>query len=278
MVMQIGNLVRVASATVGTGTLTLGSAISGFLTFAQAGIVSGSIVPYAIEGTFVSDNATAREIGYGTYNSAGPTLTRNVLFSTNSNALVNFTGDQHVILYPHAGLWPIGQQPIWVPAGAMLPRSSNGCAALATVEVTNKVNLKSLDFDPGTPEYAQFNIRMPKQWDVGTLTAQFVWKHAAVATPWTVVWGIQCLGFGNDDAADVAFPTIVTVNDAGGTTNDIYISDPTAAITIGNSVAENDLVYFQVSRDATNGSDGMALDAGLLGVFLLWSNDMGSDT
>ena len=36
--MALHNLARVTSATTGTGTLTLGSAVSGFLTFADAGV------------------------------------------------------------------------------------------------------------------------------------------------------------------------------------------------------------------------------------------------
>jgi len=66
------NRVRLQTATTGTGTMTLGAvAASQFCTFAEAGASDGDVIrSYLIEegGDF--------EIGIGTYNSAGPTLTR----------------------------------------------------------------------------------------------------------------------------------------------------------------------------------------------------------
>lgn len=94
------NLVRVASATVGTGALTLGSAVSGFLTAAQAGGVDGTEYAYAIEADFVGGAATSREQGVGTLGGSGTTLTRSVTNSTNGDALLNLAGDAQVIITP----------------------------------------------------------------------------------------------------------------------------------------------------------------------------------
>lgn len=68
------NLARVTTATTGTGTITLGAAISGFLTFAQAGVPDGAVVTYAI-----ADGANA-EIGQGTYTLSGTTLSRDTVY------------------------------------------------------------------------------------------------------------------------------------------------------------------------------------------------------
>jgi len=96
------DLVRVISTTTGTGTITLGSAVQGFLTEVLAGAVDGQIYSYAIEGSYVAAGdefvASARETGIGTYTASGRTLTRTVQFSTNSNAALNLTGDQQVII------------------------------------------------------------------------------------------------------------------------------------------------------------------------------------
>ena len=101
---SLANLVRVTSATTGTGTITLGSAVSGFLTPANAGIVTGQVVTYAIEADYVAVGddmvPTSREVGWGVYTASGLTLTRNVVNSTNSNALLNLAGDQQVIICP----------------------------------------------------------------------------------------------------------------------------------------------------------------------------------
>lgn len=76
----------VASAP-GTGAITLGSAVSGFQSFAAAGAATGQLVSYAIQ-----DTAGAFEYGRGTYSSTGPTLTRTtILGSSNSGSAINAT-------------------------------------------------------------------------------------------------------------------------------------------------------------------------------------------
>jgi hypothetical protein len=68
---SLGNRVKMSvSGTPGTGTITLGSAVSGFQTFADAGIANAATVPYVIE------DGTLWEIGVGTYTSSGTTLAR----------------------------------------------------------------------------------------------------------------------------------------------------------------------------------------------------------
>src|SRR5580765_82899 len=86
------NLARMTTATTGTGTITLGSAVSGFLTFAQAGVSNGVTVAYSIR-----DGANS-EMGYGTYTSSGTTLTRNVTTSTNSNTTISLSGSAQVAI------------------------------------------------------------------------------------------------------------------------------------------------------------------------------------
>jgi len=93
------NLARVQSTTQGQGTLTLGAAVAGFNTFADAGLTDGQTVTYAIED-YSSDTpaaVTGREIGQGVY-SAG-TLTRGTVYSsTSAGAKINCSGRQHVFI------------------------------------------------------------------------------------------------------------------------------------------------------------------------------------
>jgi hypothetical protein len=93
---KLYNLARMTTATTGTGTITLGSAVSGYLTFALAGISTGEIVSYGIK-----DGANS-EIGTGTYTSAGTTLTRSVTKSTNSNNAISLSGTAEVFITPRA--------------------------------------------------------------------------------------------------------------------------------------------------------------------------------
>jgi len=170
-----------------------------------------------------------------------------------------------------------GLHVIWVPAGAIAARTTNGAAPGSVETSTNKVMIKSLDFDATTQEFAQFVIRMPKSWNAGTVTFIPVWSHASTTTNFGVVWALQGVALSDDDANDTAFGTEQTSTDTGGTTDDCYIGPESSAITIGGSPAKGDLVVFQVKRNPSDGSDTLAVDARLRGVYLLYTTDAETD-
>lgn len=175
------------------------------------------------------------------------------------------------------GLKKQGTETIWVPSRAMVPNTTNGPSS-GTVEVaTNLTMLVTLDFDASTAEAAQFVVRMPKSYNLGTVTAQAVWKHAATTTNFGVVWDIAAGAYSDgDDPA--AFGTAVTMSDTGGTTNRIYHSPVSGAVTIANTPAAGDLAVFRVRRAPSDGNDTMAIDAGLLGIVLLFTSNAADDT
>jgi hypothetical protein len=126
-IAKLYNLARVSTATTGTGTITLGAAVSGYLTFALAGVSDGDVVDYAIK-----DGANS-EIGTGTYTASGTTLTRTVLKSTNSNNAISLSGSAEVFISPNSATL---QQPdfrnlIVNGAFAVWQRGAGGAASIA---------------------------------------------------------------------------------------------------------------------------------------------------
>lgn len=172
----------------------------------------------------------------------------------------------------------VGKHAVAIAAGSMRPSASGGCASLAGIaSAANQPDIVTLDFDATTEEYAQFSLAMPKSWNEGTLTFKALWSHAATATNFGVVWGLQAVAVSDNDAIAVAFGTAQTVVDTGGTTNKSYLSPESSAITVAGTPAAEDTVFFRVYRKAADGSDTMAVDARLHGIVLFMTTDAGND-
>jgi hypothetical protein len=92
----LADLVQQSTATTGTGTVTLGAAVTGFRTVAGAGIADGSVVSYVIQ------EGTNREVGAGVIGASGTTMTR-VLRASSTGSLLNLTGSAFVGIGANAG-------------------------------------------------------------------------------------------------------------------------------------------------------------------------------
>ena len=170
-----------------------------------------------------------------------------------------------------------GKMDMWIPAAAMRPTSSNGCAAITDVETTSgRPDLQVLDFATGADEFAQFSVGMPQSWDVSeTCTFQAYWTTASTNTG-TVAWAMSGVCCGDNDTIDVAYPTpvVATAKAASGTVEDLNISAESGAVTIDNA-AKGELVFFQILRDVS--ADDHSSDARLIGVKLTYTIEAEND-
>ena len=88
MAFKVADRVKESTTTSGTGNITLGGAQNGFVTFSSV-LSNGDTTYYTIS------DGNNWEVGLGTYNSSGNTLTRtdaNVLQSTNSDNRISLSG------------------------------------------------------------------------------------------------------------------------------------------------------------------------------------------
>ena len=90
MALVINDRVKQNSTTTGTGAFTVAGTLTGFDTF-TSGIGGSNTTYYAIVN--VGASPSEWEVGLGTLNAGGTVRTRTeVITSSNSDALVNFTG------------------------------------------------------------------------------------------------------------------------------------------------------------------------------------------
>lgn len=169
-----------------------------------------------------------------------------------------------------------GVHTIWVPAAAMTPRTTNGASPGSTELATNDIMLATLDFDTTTEEGAGFHIAMPKSWNESTVT--FIPYWTAASGSGGVVWQMQGVATSNDDAMDAALGTGQTSTDTLLAANDCHIGPTSSAITINGTPAENDLVYFEITREVADGSDTLGVDAKLIGVKVLVTLNAADDS
>jgi hypothetical protein len=170
-----------------------------------------------------------------------------------------------------------GTETIFVPSSAMYGSTTNGADPQQVETTALRPDLKVLDFDAGTAEYAQFAIAMPKSWNLGTVTFQAFWAPGNTNTG-NCIWGLQGVSVANDATADVVFGTAQEVTDAGGgAVEDVLVTSTSSAITIAGTPADDYYTFFQVYRDAADGSDTFTGDARLLGIKLFYTTDAAND-
>ena len=168
-----------------------------------------------------------------------------------------------------------GKETIWVPSSAMYPNSTNGAEA-AQVELSNGPELKVLDFDKDSDEFAQFAVAFPKSWNAGTVTFQAFFTATSTDTG-TSAYVLQGVALADNGDLNTAFGTAVgpTAKAMSGTSNDLAVTAESGAVTIAGSPGDDEYVFFQVSRDVS--ADDLNADSRLLGIKLFFTTDLAND-
>jgi hypothetical protein len=115
MASVVANRAYMTTATTGTGTITLGSAMAGYQSFDAAGIANGNTVSFTII------DGLAWEVSTGVYIATGTMLTR-VLEESSTGSLLVLTGSAQVFITPigaDLGNWNTA----YTKANAALPKA-----------------------------------------------------------------------------------------------------------------------------------------------------------
>lgn len=130
---RIVNRAKMTTATTGTGAITLGAAVAGFQSFADAGVTDGDQVWYTIE------EGDEWEVGVGTYTASGTLLARAVEESSNADAAVDLQGSAVVYVTATATKTDTDNT-----VGALLKVGDFGIGALA-VDYSGSVDSTTLE-------------------------------------------------------------------------------------------------------------------------------------
>lgn len=221
------------------------------------GVISGSNLTNALRG---QDSTTAQS-----HNSGG--VVEDIWDADTWNDLIDALLVEHGQDGKHSP-----KLSMYIPAPAMWPSTTNGCADLAKTELTtNDVDIQTLDFDTTTQEHAQFAIRMPGNWDAGTVTFIPVWTAASGSGG--VSWALQGRAFANDDALDQAWGTEQNSDDTLLATDDLHQGPESSAITLAGTPAAGEFCQFRIFRDVADAQDTIANDVKLLGIYLIYTTD-----
>ena len=147
MALVLKDRVQETTTTTGTGTLTLGGAVTGYQSFSAIG--NANTTYYAI----YANGSSEWEVGIGTYTASGTTLSRTtVLSSSNSGSLVNFSA---------------GTKNVWCdyPAGKAVYTDTTGAIPTPTIttpiinQINDTNNNEILGFSPTTSAVDYFVVK-----------------------------------------------------------------------------------------------------------------------
>ena len=241
---------------------------------------SGSCTGNSATATSAATLTTARNIGGVSFNGSADINLPGVNAAGNQNTSGTAAGLSATLATSSGGTGltgnVVGKHSIWIPASAMYPNTTNGCAPLAQVELSNGPELKVLDFDASADENAQFTVAFPKLWNEGTITFQAFFTVTGTNTG-TVAWGLSGVAIADNDSINTAFGTnvVATAKAHSGTSNDLDVSAESGAVTIAGSPSVNETCYFQLMRDVS--ADTQTGDARLVGIKLFFTTDALTD-
>lgn len=157
---------------------------------------------------------------------------------------------------------------LYVDAGAMTPTITGGAIPGAVEDTTNHLTRNIMSFQGVTANTsAEINLRLPDNWDHGTIKFKPIWCPATGASAGDKVrFSLAGLAVSDGEALDQALGSAVTVDDTVIAVGDVHIGPASAALTFANTPAAGDYLRLVLTRIYNYGSPAMTVAAQLLGL------------
>jgi hypothetical protein len=259
--MSLANWVRQATLTTGTGTITLGSAIDGYVAVGDQYADSDEIYYSITDGT-------NRENGIGVYTASGTTLARSTVLETlvagvfdntspaaitlSGNAVVSVTATTNGLL-THPPVWKDNLTPL---LSAKVPGAS------APDLKTFKDGTKCYAFDPTSNEEVYLLYHLNHDYDPGSKYYPHIHWCPEDTDTGVVRWGFEYTQAARDSGTFGATATVYIEQAASGTAFNQLIGEVSDgdAITPPSPVIDS-VIIVRVFRDASHANDTYTGDA-----------------
>ena len=227
MALVTADRVRETTAVVGTGPATLLGAASGFQSFAVVG--TGNTCYYCIADQI----GTEWEVGLGTYNAFGPTLTRTtVMSSSNANAAVSFiAGTKDIFITYPAEFFP-----------ALAVQAAGGTHTSGTVSFANS-NGVSFGLNAGTMTASVATNYLTTAMQSGASSAFAGTGFTSASTVGTAIVATH-----NTAGLSMGIPAFLTAGGGGGGGG--------VAVQVSNTTYTSGTITFQNANGISFGSSG----------------------
>lgn len=159
---------------------------------------------------------------------------------------------------------------LWISATVITPiAGSEAAGAYAAAEITaGKPNLRAVSFDNSGVSRAQFNIRPPEDWNLGGMYAKVYWLTQD-ATGGTCRWQVTAVTIGDNEQLDADYAPATNIDDVSNGADDLNITASTL-VTVGGTIATDDFLEFQVSREYDTVNDTINATVYLVGIELTY--------
>jgi hypothetical protein len=204
------NRVWMTTATSGTGTITLGSAKAGYMTFAEAGVANLDTVTYVIV------DGTDFEIGTGTYTTSGTTMSRDTVIAskisgTAGTTKITLSGTAEVFLTIKASdMGLIDRVQTWTAVQTLTDPAIIGAVAEDVFTITDAA---AFEIDPSNGTLQNVTLGASRTPLATNFAAgESVTLRIKDGTAYTITWSSTTFGSGGMIWVGGSAPTLDTTN------------------------------------------------------------------